>query len=204
VPRPKEFDPDKVLEVARSIFWKNGFEATSTEDLRVAMGIGRQSFYDTFGSKRQIFVEVLRKYSSDGIQECIATLRAEKSPLAALETLLLSFSKETPEKRARGCMGVAAMCELGVGDLEIAEVGKSSTATLESILEGLIREAKAEGEVRASVRERAAARQLNATILGMKVLAKGGASAEALRDIALSAIDGLRIMDKTVQSKRSK
>ncbi|HWO01009.1 MAG TPA: TetR family transcriptional regulator, partial [Blastocatellia bacterium] len=52
--RPKEFDRDKAVESALATFRKNGFGATTTDDLRLAMGIGRQSFYDTFKGKREI------------------------------------------------------------------------------------------------------------------------------------------------------
>src|SRR6202023_3187461 len=108
--RPKEFDRDKAIESALATFRKNGFGATTTEDLRLAMGIGRQSFYDTFGGKRQIYLEVLQRYNADGIQAYVAMLRTASSPFAALEDLLLSFSKEKPRRRALGCMGVAAIC----------------------------------------------------------------------------------------------
>lgn len=193
MPRPREFDRDQVLEIAQALFRQKGYEATSTEDLRTAMGIGRQSFYDAFGSKRQIFVEVLRLYSSESIKQCTAALRRAQSPLAALSELLLSFSKDTPEQRALGCLGVAAICDFGLSDVEIAEISRSNQATLESVLEGLLGEARDAGELRASVSERAAARQLGATILGMKVLSRSGASAEVLRDIATSALDGLAV-----------
>jgi hypothetical protein len=47
------------------------------------------------------------------------------------------------------------------------------------------------GEVRASLNERAAARHLHATILGIKVMSKAGASPERLRDVAVSALEGM-------------
>ena len=191
VPRPKEFDRDVALETAKAVFWQRGYKATSTEDLRLAMGIGRQSFYDTFGGKRQIYVEVLQRYNSDGIQACVAQLRTASSPLAALEELLLSFSKETPRRRALGCMGVAAVSEFGVSDPEVARIGRSSSTRLESLLKKLVQDAKGKGEVRAWLNERATARHLNATIIGLKVLSKSGASAEALRDVAVAALDGM-------------
>ena len=191
MPRPKEFDREVVMEIARDVFWRQGYQATSTEDLRLAMGIGRQSFYDSFGGKRQLYLKVLRRYNSDGIEACIATLPAAPSPLAAVSALLLLYSKETPRRRALGCMGVAAMCEFGVSDPEVARIGESSSARLESLLRRLLRDAKVKGEVRASLNERGAARQLYATILGLKVMSKAGASPEALRDVALTTLEGM-------------
>jgi TetR/AcrR family transcriptional regulator, transcriptional repressor for nem operon len=204
VPRPKEFDRDVVLETAKAVFWRKGYEATSTEDLRLAMGIGRQSFYDTFGGKRQIYIEVLRRYNADSMHAYLATLRTAPSPLAALEDLLLSFSKEEPRRRALGCMGVAAICEFGVSDVEVARIGTSSSAYLESLLQQLLRDAKAKGQVRASLKERAGARHLMATILGLKVMSKGGARPEMLRDVAATALEGIAAprSGRTARTKR--
>ena len=47
--RPKEFDQERALHRAISIFSQKGFAATSTDDLMRAMDLGRQSMYDTFG-----------------------------------------------------------------------------------------------------------------------------------------------------------
>jgi len=42
-----------------------------------------------------------------------------------------------------------------------------------------------------SVSPRATARHLNATIIGLKVMSKSGARPEALRDVAVAALDGM-------------
>ena len=52
--RPKQFDRDEALQSALGIFRQKGFSATSTDDLRLAMGIGRQSFYATFKGKKDV------------------------------------------------------------------------------------------------------------------------------------------------------
>jgi len=191
VARPKEFDRDVALETAKSMFWRRGYEATSTEDLRLAMGIGRQSFYDTFGGKRPLYLEVLRRYNADGVQACVDQVRGARSPFGALQDLLLSYSKEKPDRRALGCLGVSAICEFGVRDADVARIGTSSSERLEAVLKGLLREAKAKREVRPSLNERAASRHLQAIILGMKVMSKAGARAETLRDVALAALEGM-------------
>ena len=53
-------------------------------------------------------------------------------------------------------------------------------------------EAKRRGEARADLDARAAVRFLHATLVGMRVSARSGASPDVLRDIADVAIDGLR------------
>ena len=57
--RPKEFDPRTALSAAVQVFWRNGYEKTSLDDLMAAMQVGRQSLYDTFGDKRELYYLIL-------------------------------------------------------------------------------------------------------------------------------------------------
>ena len=68
--RPKEFDQEKALRKAISLFSKQGFAATSTDDLMRVMDVGRQSMYDTFGDKRALFLKALKMYVAQSVH-CI-------------------------------------------------------------------------------------------------------------------------------------
>ena len=54
--RPKEFDTDVALDAAVGVFGEHGFEGSSSAMLVEAMGIGRQSLYDTFGDYHWLYV----------------------------------------------------------------------------------------------------------------------------------------------------
>ena len=56
MPRPKEFDRDEALQAAIGVFCEKGYAAASTDELMRAMKISRQSMYDTFGDKRQLYL----------------------------------------------------------------------------------------------------------------------------------------------------
>jgi hypothetical protein len=60
--RSKEFDPDDVLQEALKTFWQQGFEGTNMPELLGSMGVGRASFYNAFGSKREVFLQILDLY----------------------------------------------------------------------------------------------------------------------------------------------
>ncbi len=111
--RPKEFDRDVALRRAIQVFWKKGFARTSAEDLVAAMGIGKQSLYDTFGDKRRLFLESLRMYNSEGVAFLVKRVAGGASRIAAIEGVLVELANEQPYKRALGCMGVNSICELG-------------------------------------------------------------------------------------------
>ncbi|MEU3982880.1 helix-turn-helix domain-containing protein [Streptomyces sp. NPDC026672] len=49
--RPRKFDEREVLLAARRQFWRDGYAATSMQDLCDATGVASQSLYSAFGSK---------------------------------------------------------------------------------------------------------------------------------------------------------
>jgi hypothetical protein len=113
-------------------------------------------------------------------------------PSDAIRDLLFSIANESPDARALGCLGVLSVCEFGTADAEVKAVNSSSGGAIDALFEKALREAKARGEVRASLDERAAARFLRTTLTGMRVAARGGASPAALREIANMALEGFR------------
>jgi TetR/AcrR family transcriptional regulator, transcriptional repressor for nem operon len=190
--RVKEFDRDQAVARAAGVFWDQGFERTSTEDLLRAMGIGRQSMYDTFGGKRNLYLEALRHYQASAGADLLGRLRAAASPLSALSDVLLAVARQSASDRARGCLAVNAATEFGRTDPGVSAFVDAGVTLCQATFERVLAEAKAKGEVRADVDERAGARFLHATLVGMRVSARSGAPAEVLRDIATTAIDGLR------------
>jgi AcrR family transcriptional regulator len=190
--RQKEFARDKAVESALATFRKNGFGATTTDDLRLAMGIGRQSFYDTFKGKREIYLEALRKYNSDRVLGYFEIFRKSGSPLKALEGMLTSISIESPKDRTLACLGVSSICEFGASDAEVSSINDATASSIKSVLGKLILEAKNKKEIRSSLDPKETALYLLSVFSGMRVSARAGASPEELNAIAAIAIDGLR------------
>jgi AcrR family transcriptional regulator len=188
--RSKEFDRDTVLKDAMKVFGDHGYEGTSTEVLMREMGISRQSMYDTFGDKRQLYLEALQNYIADRVAGQIRTLNSTSSPLKGIEAVLDVLALKAPGES--GCMGISAICEFGRSDQEIAILLATADRTLAAALEQRVAEAKAAGEVAAEVETRTAAEFLKATIAGIKLAARGGAPVETLRNIGRLAVRSLK------------
>ena len=61
--RPRTFDREQALRSAMEVFWARGYDGTTLEDLQAAMGgIAPPSFYAAFGSKDELFREVVELY----------------------------------------------------------------------------------------------------------------------------------------------
>jgi TetR/AcrR family transcriptional repressor of nem operon len=189
--RPKEFERDTALKRAITVFCEHGYEGTSTDALLSKMGISRQSLYDTFGDKRLLYLQALERYVEDSVAGQIAALNAPMSPLEGVEAVLLAMASKAAIAGAPGCMGIGATCEFGQSDAEVSALIVASGDRLLSALRHRLAEARTRGETGKDVDPRAAAQFIKTTITGMKVAARGGASADTLRQIARIALRSL-------------
>jgi AcrR family transcriptional regulator len=190
--RHKEFDRDTALHAAIGMFSEHGYEGTSTDDLLTAMKISRQSMYDTFGDKRCLYLEALKRYNADSIGKIVTDLRREGRPIEALENTLVAFASRPDAEARRCCLGVSAICEFGRTDADVAALTDSASHALRVALETLLAEARGTGELGSDIDITDAVHFLGATLSGMKVSARNGAPSETLRSIARMAIRSLR------------
>ncbi|WP_422928714.1 TetR/AcrR family transcriptional regulator [Singulisphaera sp. PoT] len=174
-----------------TVFWEHGYEATSTNDLIRAMAIGRQSMYDAFGDKHQLYLESFRLYEADSASAFTEIASRATSPLATIREHLLSVATGTSFERSRGCFYVNATTELASSDSDVGERIQSITARCLGGYEKLLVEAKRLGEISSQVDVRDAANFLLNTLRGLQVSAKAGTSPDDLRGIALMAISTL-------------
>jgi TetR/AcrR family transcriptional repressor of nem operon len=62
--RCKEFDTEEALQRVLEVFQAKGFDGASIRDLMEAMGINRQSLFDTYGHKEFLYHTALDRYLS--------------------------------------------------------------------------------------------------------------------------------------------
>jgi AcrR family transcriptional regulator len=120
--RPREFDRNSALRAALRLFWLQGYEPTSLSQLKEAMGgISPTSFYAAFGSKEQLFNEVLANYrENEGM--VTAVLRDQNiAPREAIETCLRqSASMQTDPSHPPGCLIVYGASNCGPDNSVVA------------------------------------------------------------------------------------
>lgn len=62
MPRNIKFDYDRAIDRATQLFWERGYSNTSLRDLLKIMGIGEGSLYNTFKSKKNLYLKCLKRY----------------------------------------------------------------------------------------------------------------------------------------------
>ncbi len=189
--RHKSFDRDIALNAAIGVFAQHGYEGSSTEDLLCAMGISRQSLYDTFGDKRRLYLEALQTYNAQSVFDFVQALDSGATPLKGLRAALLEFVCRASADSTPACLGVSAICEFGRSDQEVNLVTDAIGRTLRLALERRLADAKAVGEIGADVDVPTAVQFIGATLAGLKVSARGGAAPQVLSDIARMALRSL-------------
>jgi TetR/AcrR family transcriptional regulator, transcriptional repressor for nem operon len=190
--RPSEFDRDEVLHRAMEVFWCQGYEATGMPDLVEAMGIGRQSLYNTFESKRGLFLEALRVYQGERAKSLNKVLDSAPSPLAGIETLLTSIATSTGVARMRGCLSVNTAAEIGVKDEEVAGILRQGAQRSKADIAAALAKAKQQQELPADLDEAAAADFVLTVMRGLRLSAKAGASVAETRNAVRMAMTALR------------
>ncbi len=185
--RPREFDPDRALDGAIGVFREHGFEGASAEMLVGAMGIGRQSLYDTFGDKWRLYRSAVRRY---GMGESAAHLEALRSGVRAIDGIE-AMLRRVVEAAHEPCLGVGSICEFGVSRPDLAEVNAPLAKNLRDAIVDRVRDAQRDGDVPANLNPEAASEFLIANIAGIRVAGRGGGDRAALTGLADMALRAL-------------
>ena len=181
--RHKEFEREEVLDKAMDLFWRQGYEATSIQDLVNCMGINRGSLYDTFGGKHKLFLAALERYLSKFSQRL---QRLENSPagIAAIRQFFLELlESRVGEKGCQGCMVTNSTIELILDDPDTANRIQSQLTRMETAFYKALVRAKAQEEISPNHNLRALARFLVSSAHGSAVIAKTSPDSEVLEDI---------------------
>lgn len=171
--RPRLFDADAAIGSALDLFWRQGYGATSPDDLLEAMGIGKGSFYNAFDSKHAVFERALRRYGDDRVAG-LADALAGPRPLRA--RIKSSFQRLAAPKNAdqvrRGCFAANTAAELGQHDAGAAVIVRGIFTRMERLLEETLKNGQRKQELRSGVDPKDLASLVLAALVGLTVLAK--------------------------------
>jgi TetR/AcrR family transcriptional repressor of nem operon len=191
--RPREFDTDIVTDRALDLFWREGYECASLEDLERETGVGRRGLYNTFGSKHGLFLEALTRYVERAAELVLVPLESEGAGRAAIVGMFgMLASPEGHLKSNRGCL----VCLTAQSEVtQTAQVAEGVQGYLQRLRQGFahaLRGAVAAGDVSAQKDPEVLADFLVGTVMGLSAMARAGRPREQIKhyiDTALATLD---------------
>ena len=182
--RTKAFDKNEVLHKAMSVFGSMGYEGATLPDLITGLGIARQSLYDTYGTKRDLFLTAVKYYmdrKSLDLQELI------DQPGTVIDKVELAFTTMIrvlvdPDLR-RECFIISSAIEQASHDEELAAYMQANTEEVELGFFTMLESGIEQGELGAEVNIRDLSRFLAHERIALVSAAKLGMDEQRLVSI---------------------
>ena len=190
--RPREFDPQVALHKAMQVFWRQGYSATSLDDLSAAMSMNRPSIYNAFGSKRNIYRQTLNAFCGQldaGIDACLNNNESFETGLKSFfDSAIDLYCSEDPPM---GCLMICTAPSEALNDNDIKKDFANLIERIDRAFENRIKKAIKDGEIQDDVNARLLAKCLQSTLHGVALRARAGESKRQLKQYVRFAVDSL-------------
>jgi len=189
--RPRAYQPDVALGKALGLFRKEGFAATSLDDLSAATGMNRPSLYGAFGDKRELYIKSYQRYRDDARAvmadifrgELPIRKRLERIYAAALDIYLGGDSGPL------GCFTVMTAASEAVADPQIRAMVLDGFSELDKAFANAFRRAKDKGELPAGADPTVLAQLASSTVHTLAIRSRARVPRGELEAIVKGAID---------------
>ncbi|TVL93901.1 TetR/AcrR family transcriptional regulator [Streptomyces sp. SAJ15] len=198
--RPRTFDEQRAVDAAMGAFWAAGYEATSTQELCEATGLGRSSIYNTFKSKHDLFRRAFARYVELRAEQQAELLGSDLSAREKIRTMMTDIVAEVygesdvdwvAASTGRGCFFVNTAIELSGRDPEIAELLKRDYQARFEAFRAVIESGQRAGDLDRGGDPGRLAHFLIATISGLRVSAQAGCDRAGLEGAVETALAAL-------------
>jgi AcrR family transcriptional regulator len=186
--RPRSFDRDEALRQAQTLFWAHGYEGVTLSDLQTAMGgITAPSFYAAFGSKEDLFREVVELHRQCEGRAPVEALNGSATARQAIEDMLRAAAKGfTQPGKPSGCLLLVGAMNCAHANRGIAGYLQDVRLQRQKVIRQRLRRGLRDGDLPTGVDLGALAFFYLAVLDGLALQARDGASRKAL----MAAIDG--------------
>jgi|GEM_PF-227268 len=186
--RQREFDKQSALEAAILVFREHGYAGASAELLTKRMKISRQSLYDTFGDKWQLYVAAVRFYSITERDAHVAELRSSDRAIEGVVKMI----ERVVQEASTVCLGVASTGEFGCTSKELNDLRRENGSTISRALADCLRQSQREGDLSLDLDVETTTGFIMASIAGIRLAARAGATTSLLGDLGQSVVNALR------------
>ncbi len=179
VGRPRGFDEDQVLDEAMKVFWRNGYENTTLEELLAATGLHKGSLYQAFGDKHTLFVRALQRYTHILFQEVGSLVLSAPTALEGMRAAMRkAVTMHGEEDCGPGCMALNTLVEKAPHDEEVMAILQNALARRNNMITQAVKACQQEGSLRGDWEAPRITAMIEALEGGLAVAMRGGLSAE--------------------------
>jgi TetR/AcrR family transcriptional regulator, copper-responsive repressor len=189
--RPRSFDDAEARRAIQHVFWKQGFAATSLDDLSTATGLHKPSLYGAFGNKQAMFTDSFKAFLRERGEAMTAALAEPKLHDALTAHFTGITDLYTGSETARGCFLASAAVPLASTDEAVAERIRRSLALQEEAFVTRLRQGDADGELTPGLDPQSAADLVLGTQLRLSVQARAGAPKASLEKLWRRVVDAI-------------
>jgi TetR/AcrR family transcriptional regulator, copper-responsive repressor len=189
--RPRAYEPDVALGRALDVFWKDGFAATSLDDLSAATGMNRPSLYGAFGDKREIYKKSYESYRNRA-RERIGDVFAVDMPLRPMLARVYGIALDmylSGEDGPRGCFTVMTATSEAVFDPDIRALVVSGLVEMDRFFARLFRIGQERGELASTANPQVLASMASATLHTIAIRSRARVPRAELEAIVNGAVD---------------
>jgi len=190
MPRVKLFNEEDILQKAIELFWKQGYSATSMQNLVDYLGINRASLYNTFGGKKELFEKAFKAYKEVNTKTIIEFLDNQTSVKEGLLNFFeLPINASIHNGEARGCFIVNTTTELALEDAEINSILIENKKNLEKLFFNFLKKGISDGQLNSDKNIKSIAAFLFMLLNGIMVVAKVNPNKKYLLSIVRTSLE---------------
>jgi TetR/AcrR family transcriptional regulator, copper-responsive repressor len=189
--RPRAYEPEVALSRALDVFWKEGFAATSLDDLSAATGMNRPSLYSAFGDKRELYIKSYESYR-DRARQRMGEAYAADLPMREMLQKIYAIALDmylSGKDGPRGCFTVMTAASEAVLDPAIREMASTGFVETDRFFARIFRRGQERGELAASANPQTLALLASATLHTIAVRARVQVPRAELDAIVAGALD---------------
>ena len=178
---------ERLIEAAAGLWHVRSYADVGVSEICAVADVRKGSFYHFFSSKQELALAVIDRHWREAYETVVMpALAAGETPLAQIQELTIGIAGEVC--RLTGELGVVPGCPFGNLAVELSTIEGAVRERLErlfdsqhQVLQALLDDAVAAGELPAGTDTREAARAMNAYIEGVLLVSKNANDASIVQ-----------------------
>lgn len=186
--RPREFETKTAVDQALCVFQTKGYKGSSLHDLISAMNISKSSFYETFGSKHELFLTTLVRFHETKAVYCFIDPDSNNIPAKSVIADILRGLFDSVVAGKGGCMFGNCAIEFSHTDPDVTIQIAKGINRLEQLFYQILMHGQKNREISDKHNIRATAQLLTTTFYGLQVMANANLKRDGLDQIISQSI----------------